>query len=132
MRASELEQKLRRYTSGERPGTKANLADDEVAIELGSPSVGPHASVGVETVYAGFDWDNGKLLIVPQEPLVRKNLQRDIPQGIIRITYKNDYHGKIRPSLHCPVCKAKLRKSDRYCPKCGQRVNTEKITDVTL
>jgi hypothetical protein len=42
-----------------------------VAIPTEDPSVGERSCVGIEMVYSGFDWDTGKIFLVPKEPLKR-------------------------------------------------------------
>jgi hypothetical protein len=44
--------------------------DDEIVIVLKQPSVGGTANVKVQSVSDGFDWDNGKILIHTETPVV--------------------------------------------------------------
>jgi hypothetical protein len=45
--------------------------DPEVVIQIKLPytTVGAHPSVQLKTVWPGFDWDKGKFILVPEEPL---------------------------------------------------------------
>ena len=43
----------------------------QVVIETADTSIGPKSCVEVEMLYSGFDWDEGKIFLVPNEP-VRK------------------------------------------------------------
>lgn len=125
MKVHELASQLSEYI-------ESRHAEDTVVIALQENSIGPEAAEEVKYCCAGFDWDNGRIFLVPKEPLVHYRNERDKAQSAIRISYKNNYGGKIRPTLHCPRCEAKLSKGMRYCPKCGQRVDTENVRDVMI
>ncbi|HFV4773015.1 TPA: hypothetical protein ACIWR0_005522, partial [Escherichia coli] len=44
--------------------------DMDVTIVVHSPgSIGSTPSVEVQSIHAGFDWDSGKVLIFPAQPL---------------------------------------------------------------
>ncbi|HDI6079550.1 TPA: hypothetical protein PN946_005112, partial [Escherichia coli] len=44
--------------------------DMDVTIVVYSPgSIGSTPSVEVQSIHAGFDWDSGKVLIFPAQPL---------------------------------------------------------------
>jgi hypothetical protein len=62
MKLSELKRIVERYYSlgGE---------DEEVVIQIKLPysTVGGSPFVKVKTVYSGFDWDQGKFFIIPEE-----------------------------------------------------------------
>lgn len=107
-------------------------AEDIVVIALRENGFGPKAAEEVEYCETGFDWDNGRTFLVPKDPLVHYGNERDKAQPAIRISYENNYDGKIRPTLHCPRCEAKLSKEMRYCPKCGQHVDTENVHDAII
>lgn len=121
MKVHELAPQLSKYI-------ELGHAEDDVVIALRESSVGPEAAEEVEYCEAGFDWDNGRVFFVPKEPLVHYGNERDKAQPAIRISYG----GKIRPTLHCPRCEAKLSKEMRYCPKCGQSVDTENVRDAMI
>lgn len=125
MKVCELASRLSRYI-------ELGHAKDDVVIALRENSIGPEAAEAVNTCEAGFDWDSGRILLVPAKPLLHYGNERDKAQPAIRISYKNNYGGKIRPTLHCPRCEAKLSKEMRYCPKCGQRVDTENVRDAMI
>jgi len=50
--------------------------DPEVVIQVKPPftTVGGTPSVNVKTVYNGFDWDNGKFFVIPEETLVNADV----------------------------------------------------------
>ena len=106
--------------------------DDEVVIHCKEVSMGPHAAESLKGVWVGFDWDQGRVLIEPESPLVHYGTGRDDPMTAVHITYHNDYHGKITPPPHCPLCGAQLHKTDRYCPKCGQMLDMKCLKEVTI
>ena len=62
MKLSELKRIVERYDSLERE-------DSEVVIQIKLPysTVGGTPFVKVKTVYPGFDWDQGKFFIIPEE-----------------------------------------------------------------
>lgn len=53
-----------------------SLADGEkevvIQVELYVPTFGPTPSVSIQHVNTGFDWNNGKLIIVPTQALVTR------------------------------------------------------------
>jgi hypothetical protein len=49
----------------------------EVVIEVKTPiSIGATPSVGISNVKFGFDWDNGKVILEPLEPLEKADIDR--------------------------------------------------------
>jgi len=51
--------------------------DDEVVIELKEPSIGYMACAKINMVFCGFDWDSGRIILVPNIPLCRKQNKND-------------------------------------------------------
>lgn len=125
MKVSELYEALGKYI-------ERGHGDDEAVILLQESSVGASAAEEVDTCEAGFDWDSGRILLIPEKPLLHYGNERDKAQPAVRISYRNNYDGKIRPTLHCPQCETKLRKDMLYCPRCGRKVDTTNVRDVTL
>lgn len=60
MKASELKQKLERVKDDD---------DVMIAIKLPYTTVGAIPMVPVKQAYNGFDWENGKFIITPEEDL---------------------------------------------------------------
>ena len=62
MKLSELKRIVERYDSLERE-------DSEVVVQIKLPysTVGGSPFVKVKNVYPGFDWDQGKFFIIPEE-----------------------------------------------------------------
>lgn len=100
--------------------------DDIVLITLSQPSVGARASVGVQGVFSGFDWEDGQIRIEPVTPLIAKYNNRDIGKPA-RCTEYGEDDGYIRKRIvrHCPICDEFLRKNDKYCSNCGQAIDWE-------
>lgn len=103
MKGSELYEALGKYI-------ERGHGDDEAVILLQESSMGASAAEEVDTCEAGFDWDSGRILLVPAKPLLHYGNERDKAQPAVRISYRNNCDGKIRPTLHCPQCETKLRK----------------------
>ena len=125
MTASELKDKLDMYISH-------GHGDDEIVIHLKEPSVGAAVAEAIKGIYPGIDWDSGRLMIEPAKPLLHHGNSRDDPKAVVRITYRNNYGGKIKPVLHCPWCETKLNKDMKFCPHCGQKIDMKNIREVTL
>ena len=99
----------------------------EVVIELSTPGVGATPCVGIKNIYAGFDWDHGKLLIVPQEPLVKKNdisnAEREFIVRAIERGYKyicRCANGDLIISEHIPT---RTSRSWKYDKKTSERTS---------
>lgn len=125
MKVSELYEAFGKYI-------KRGHGDDEAVILLQESSMGASAAEEVDTCEAGFDWDSGRILLIPEKPLLHYGNERDKAQPAVRISYRNNYDGKIKPTLHCPQCETKLRKDMQYCPRCGRKVDTTNVRDVTI
>lgn len=125
MNASELKDKLDMYISH-------GHENDEVIIHCREASMGISAGEPVSGIYSGFDWDAGRLLIEPEKALIHYGSGRDDPIPVLRITYKDNYGGKIRPTLHCPRCEAKLTRRMQFCPKCGQMLDMKHMKEITI
>ena len=96
---------------------KHGHAEDEVVIVLADKSLGAHASSGIESVFAGFDWDRGKILVRPTKSVVSEERSRDVPQ--VKVLWHD--------VLHCPHCERRITKSAKYCIHCGQKLSKEVI-----
>lgn len=69
--------------------------EDRVVIEIHRPGgLGGTPCVDVDRIRAGFDWDSGKLIIVPEKPLVpadvdlQKELNR-VKNEVMKLKYEN-------------------------------------------
>lgn len=117
-----------------RVSAHAHVADknepERVVIQLEEPGVGSTPCVNIETMYAGFDWDHGKIIIVPAEPLVRKKeystAERDFVARAIERGYKyicRCANGDIIISQNIPI---RTTRSWKYDKKVSERTSLYK------
>lgn len=52
----------------------SGLGDNEIAIKLDIPSIGPSACATIAGVEIGFDHDMGKIFLITDAKLVDKNM----------------------------------------------------------
>lgn len=52
----------------------SELGDKEVVIHLTQPSIAVSAYSQIDSIGIGFDWDEGKVFLIPSKELVDKNL----------------------------------------------------------
>lgn len=52
----------------------SELGDKEVVVQLSQPSIAVSAYSQIESIGIGFDWDEGKVFLIPSKELVDKNL----------------------------------------------------------
>lgn len=57
-------------------GFNQKILDLDIVIQIEKPytTIGPTPSVSVKNFHAGFDWDNGRLLVIPETPLMEKDV----------------------------------------------------------
>lgn len=101
----------------------SGYGDYNTVITTHDISIGARAYSDIQYISNGFDWESGQIRIEPQTDLISKSKDRDKELPII----KHIYGQGIRNVISCPKCENHLRKDDRYCSNCGQRVNTTKI-----
>ena len=53
-------------------------SNDNVVIERSDPSIGAAASSDIKSLNVGFDWDRGKVFLVPEKQLYRSSDQETI------------------------------------------------------
>ena len=94
--------------------------NDVVKVTTADPSVGARAGKNIQGIFPGIDWEKGQMRIATFEKILSYDLSRDKELPAI----KNVYHlaDKTRNVLKCPKCEMILRKSDRYCARCGQKI----------
>lgn len=72
---------------GHRIDLYQRLADknepETVCIMIDGSAIGGTPFVGIQSVVNGFDWDHGKIFIVPTEPLVKKKSYSTVEQDFI-------------------------------------------------
>lgn len=97
--------------------------EEPVLITLSQNSVGSRASTGITHITEGFDWESGQIRIEPEEKLLKKEKDRDNAMPVRVKEYDLHYkNGKKTIIRSCPICENHLKKDDRYCSRCGQRV----------
>lgn len=50
----------------------------QVVIEVNEPSIGASAFVNIKSIHKGFDWNNWKVSLYPEQPIVCKTNKRQI------------------------------------------------------
>lgn len=102
----------------------------EVVIQISSPGIGATPCVGVKHVYAGFDWDHGKLLVVPEHPLVKQNDINNAEREFIIRAIERGYryicrcaNGDLIISQQIPI---RTTRSWKYDKKCSERTSLYK------
>lgn len=90
--------------------------DTPVLITLSDSSIGGRASVGIQGLYTGMDWEQGQLRIEPKEKIFRNIKRMDMPVGITR-----EIFGGVSFNA-CGKCKMRIAKDDAFCRHCGQRL----------
>ncbi len=103
---------------------------EHVVIQLSEPSIGGSACVAVNDICAGFDWDHGKIFIIPSEPLVKKNSYTNAEREFIVRAIASGYkymcrfpNGDILISKHIPT---RTTRSWKYDKKCSERTSLYK------
>jgi ABC-type oligopeptide transport system ATPase subunit len=69
MTVKELKEILGRHDDNE---------DAELMIHLAMPSIGPIAMCGIKSGRFGFDWENGKFILEPQDRVSIKTVDEDV------------------------------------------------------
>lgn len=101
---------------------KRGKGDVHVIVSTDDPSVGSRAFVEICSIMEGFDWETGQIRIETKEHVVSKMKDRDnaikAKEVIFHVGSRETRKRK------CPSCGGFVRKDDRYCSCCGQRVMT--------
>ena len=89
-----------------------------VVIEIRDDTVGPTPAVGVEGVFAGFDWDINRLMITPETPLMHyaERIGTDVPRQKFIRKMNGD------TICRCPLCYTDIDENDKFCKQCGQKL----------
>ena len=103
--------------------------EDDVVVTLKESSVAVRAFANVDSIYAGFDWESGQIRIETDKEIISYNLRRDAKMLPFRVGTMVGTRKKY--ILKCPKCEEHLRKTDRYCPTCGQAIETEGFREVS-
>lgn len=89
--------------------------EHNVVIELNQTSIGGVATTDIDQIYAGIDWDMGKIIITTKTPIIAKMKDRDIPVKIKKDPVFNKKY-------ICSTCGFFISKDDNYCRHCGQKL----------
>ena len=91
-----------------------------IYITTNDNSIGGRAFVTIQGMYNGFDWESGQIRLEPNEKILKYENGRDIP---LEPRIKNyEYNNRKSKVISCPKCENKLRKDDRFCSYCGQKI----------
>lgn len=80
--------------------------DAEVEIRIIGNSIGPSATSQIKSVFSGFDWDDGKILVNTKKTLI------EYDEYMLKISYRK----------RCTKCDNKVPKKYNYCPECGNKL----------
>jgi hypothetical protein len=95
--------------------------DINVVLEIDEPSVGAGACVNVTYISRGIDWESGRVNVCVSEKIVRKGHSKE--DVIAPWEHEYDYgNGKKTTIRDCRMCGGLIKKDDRYCIHCGQRL----------
>ena len=99
---------------------------DDVLINVQHKSVGQRASTNIDSISPGIDWESDQIRIEPTHKLTYVETGRDVPAKPYRVATD------IRTVIKCGKCGNKLRKADKFCPDCGQKILKGEYIDVNL
>ena len=99
---------------------------DDVVIDVDHKSFGPRASTNIKSIYPGTDCKYDQMRIEPSHRLTYVETGRDVPAKPYRVATET------RTVIKCPKCENHLRKKDKYCPECGQKILANEYIDVNL
>lgn len=85
-----------------------------VVLDLSDPSIGARASVNIEGIRFGIDWESGQLRIRPTEEVVSKKYSEGLREK------KAVCSSNVIPGYWCPTCLATVKRKSKCCPNCGQ------------
>ena len=90
--------------------------DTPVLITLSDSSIGGRASVDIQGLYTGMDWEQGQLRIEPKEKIFRNIKRMDTSVDITR-----EISGGVSFNA-CGRCRMRVAKDDMFCRHCGQKL----------
>lgn len=118
MKAIDFYEKLKFYI-------ECSHGNDDVCVVLKQPSIGARASTSIVSLHPGFDWEQGKIILGTDKEITSFDKDRDVELSARVNTYTDT---KIRTIYSCPKCEQHLRKDDKYCSRCGQKITIPKKT----
>lgn len=93
------------------------LGNRAVVINLDEPSIGCRASTSIQDIFQGIDWESSQIRIQTEDKICRLDISRDNPMKMNVFA-----HITSRKHYACPVCDEFVKRDDRWCPHCGQRI----------
>ena len=103
-----------------------DAANYELVIKTSEPHLSGFGVVKIKSMNVGGDWYKGKILITSEKELVPQESHRDVAKKPFDAHIPEQYKAKIRPYFICPECEEPLKKTFRYCPRCGQKLDWSK------
>lgn len=95
---------------------KEDGEDLDVRIVTQDKSIGARATVGIDNISVGFDWELGKALLVTDNPIYQET--NDMSRNPIAINLP----GYLSTVYICPICEKRVNKKDAYCRHCGKKL----------
>lgn len=93
------------------------LENRNIVIDLNEHSIGGRVSTGLVNIYPGFDWESGQIRVQTADKICRlgNSKNNSMKMQIFAHISSRKYYG-------CPSCGEFVRKTDRWCSHCGQRI----------
>ena len=100
-------------------------AEFDVVIETSQRVWSGQNHVDVKGIFWGMDFDARRIIITPEREVVPNESHRDVAKKPFDAHIPDQYKTKIKPYFVCPECEEPLKKTFRYCPRCGQKIDRE-------
>lgn len=91
-----------------------------IYVTTSDNSIGGRAYVTIQSIHNGFDWESGQIRIETNEKILKYEKDRDFALEPKIKHYK--FNNRNSTIISCPKCENKLRRNDKYCSICGQKI----------